>query len=216
MFRSIFAVLLLAILGASAVQAQSTELQFKGFGGERYAQHDALLRRLTSEFNRNKASWTGASAEQAQQIPNLNPALIKALLVQESGGGKAGDLAAWVKDPGQVNLPGNWSKYKADLGLKEPLKPNTGSLEGNVKATIRFLTRKGFGRSGRAPKERAGATFDGWRVALERYNGRSLLTENGKPYSTNYAERILQRARHPERHAPVSLPKPKPSGTLPH
>ena len=198
----------------SSRQAQppkrSKELSFKGFSKARFAEHDALIQRLVAQFNKDKAGWTGASASQARQIADLKPAVIKALFLQESGGGLPGDLAAWRKDPGQVNLPGNWSKYKADLGLKEPKVPNTGTLEGNVKAAIQLLVRKGFGKSGRAPSARPTATFDGWRTALERYNGRSVITTNGKSYQVNYAERILERASRPSEAAPIPLPKPKP------
>lgn len=202
---------LLALVAASAAPmaaAQSSALTFKGFERARYAEHDALIERLVGEFNRNKAAWTGATEEQADGIDRLHPAVIKALLIQESGGGKKGDLAAWAKDPGMINLPGNWDESKADLGLKKPVKPNSGTLEGNLKATIRFLARKGFGRSGQAPKGRKQAFFDGWKVALQRYNGRTVRTANGKTFQVNYSETILKRATDRDEHVPIPLPKP--------
>ena len=207
-FLSISILLLLGLGFTSAAQAQSKRLDFAGFSSKRYTEHDALIERLVQQFNRDKAGWAGATTQQVRQIPDLAPAVIKSLFLQESGGSLPGDLAAWRKDPGQVNLPGNWSKYKADLGLKEPKKPNTGTLEGNAKAAIMLLVRKGFGKSGRAPSARPTATFDGWRVALERYNGRSVVTDNGKPYQVNYAQRILDRATKRSEAAPIPLPKP--------
>lgn len=200
--------LFLLTFAAVPAAAQSKALTFRGFDKPRYSQHDALIERLVGEFNRDKAGWTGATAEQARGIGDLKPALIKALLIQESGGGKAGDLAAWATDPGMINLPGNWDESKADLGLKRSDKPNSGTLEGNLKATIRFLARKGFGRSGRAPKGRKGAFFDGWKVALQRYNGRTLMTKNGKRFQVNYAETISKRATQRDLHVPIPLPKP--------
>ena len=42
-----------------------------------------------------KAGWAGATTQQVRQIPDLAPAVIKSLFLQESGGSLPGDLAAW-------------------------------------------------------------------------------------------------------------------------
>ena len=78
-----------------------------------------------------------------------------------------------------------------------------------MKAGLKFLCRKGFGKSGQPAKNRAAGTFDDWKTALQRYNGRSAITENGKKYRENYADRIMDRAGNPETHAKIELPKPK-------
>ena len=120
--------------------------------------------------------------------------MFKAWVVQESGGSDSRSLAAWLKDPAQVNVPGDWNNYKKDLGLVKPAKRNEGTLEGNLKAGLAYLGRKGFSRSGKAPSLLPDRTFAGWATALSRYNGRTVNTANGKSYSQNYSDRIIQRA----------------------
>ena len=139
----------------------------------------------------------------------MDPALIKSWLIQESGGNDKRSVAAWATDPSQVNVPGDWNKHKNSLGLKEPKKRNEGALKGNLKASIIYLARKGFGKSGQPPKNRPEGIFDGWQIALERYNGRSVTTENDKKYRENYAQRIKDRAKTPETKYKIELPKPK-------
>jgi hypothetical protein len=72
-----------------------------------------------------------------------------------------------------------------------------------LKAGIILLSRKGFGKSGQKPK--AAGTFDGWQVALQRYNGRTDLRGNGKMYSQNYADAIWARAQDPKVAKPIEL-----------
>ncbi|MCQ8895148.1 hypothetical protein NQT62_01690 [Limnobacter humi] len=126
--------------------------------------------------------------------------------LQESGGGDARSLAAWEVDPIQVNVPGDWNDKKLELGLKKPLIRNEGDLETNLKAGIALLCRKGFGKSGQSPSNRPDATFDGWATALQRYNGRTDIRKNGKTYSQNYADTIVERSQTTERHIAIELP----------
>lgn len=182
---------------------------FEGYEDDRYQQHDERIERLVSAFNEDKASFIGAEAGQVEGISDLDPALVKSWLIQETGGGDRRSRAAWDKDPAQVNVPGDWSKEKADgqMGLKKPRRRNEGDADTNLKAAITWLTRKGFSRSGKAPEKLTGGqTWSGWETALENYNGRGERRRNGKRYRENYADRIEERAEDPQDHAKIQLP----------
>jgi hypothetical protein len=78
----------------------------------------------------------------------------------------------------------------------ETLVPASGAAAlANIRAALVVLARKGFGELGQPPSQRPAAVFEGWGVALERYNGRGELTANGRLYRQNYATRILARSR---------------------
>ena len=170
---------------------------FRGFEDDRYQEHDALIVRCVDEFNRNRADWAGATVAQGKKIPALTSALVKSHMIEETGGRDARSLAAWDVDPQQVNVPGDWSDAKSSLGLKKPSKRNEGTAEENIRAAIRFLTRKGFGVSGQPASKRPTGKFDDWQTALKRYNGRSDEMVDGKSYSETYAEHIVARAKDP-------------------
>lgn len=179
----------------------------KGYEAARYQQHDSLVRELVGDFNNNKAARCGCTVEQSAAITNLEEDLVKAWMIQESGGSDANSRAAWKTDPVQVNVPGDWSEIKESLGLTKPAHRNTGDVRTNLKAGIIFLSRKGFGKSGKEPlkKEQPGGIFDGWKKALERYNGRTDAGANGKKYSENYAEAIWNRSQDVETHVPIEI-----------
>jgi hypothetical protein len=179
---------------------------FKGYEGARYQQHDSLIRELVIDFNKNKATRCSCTADQSTVIPDLDEDVVKAWMVQESGGGDANSRAAWKVDPVQVNVPGDWSDIKESLGLTKPAHRNTGDIRKNLRAGIILLSRKGFGKSGKSPldKESAGV-FDGWKKALERYNGRTDAGANGTKYSENYAEAIWKRSQNPGTHVPIEI-----------
>ena len=168
---------------------------FKSFENRRYQQYDALIAKLVAEYNANRGKWAGANAAQAAKMPELTVAQVKAHMIQETGGGDVRSRAAWAKDPLQVNVPGDWNPYKKYLGLREPRKRNEGSLEKNLRAGIMLLARKGFGVAGQPAANNSKGSFDSWRTALERYNGRSDKAANGRPYREAYADRILTRAK---------------------
>lgn len=171
---------------------------FAGFEHPRFQMHDALIARIVAAFNANMAQWAGSTAGQARKIGKISAAQVKAHMIQESGGQNALSRAAWKKDPLQVNVPGDWNSYKKYLGLHRPRNRNEGSLEANLKAGIMMLVRKGFGESGQPAANRPGGSFDGWRPALQRYNGRKDQTTEGVPYRVAYANRILKRAASPK------------------
>ena len=145
---------------------------FRGFEDKRYQVHDELIAKLVKAFNADKKGWTGGTPEQAAKVGDLTPALVKAHMIEESGGNGPRSKAAWAVDPLQVNVPGDWGVEKELVGLTKPTKRNEGSLENNVRAAIKYLSRKGFGASARPAASRPKGFFDGWLDALRRYNGR--------------------------------------------
>ena len=178
---------------------------FRGFEDARYQAHDALIVRMTADFNAHKAVWCGGTAAQAAKIADLTPAMVKSHMIEESGGNGARSLAAWATDPLQVNVPGDWGPEKTLLGLKKPAKRNEGETEDNVRAAIMYLSRKGFGVSGRPAKERPAGFFDGWKDALRRYNGRRDRTDTDRYYSDEYADKVLRRANDPDLFVPIEI-----------
>ncbi len=178
---------------------------FRGFEDARYQRHDALIVKLTAEFNANKALGCGGTAAQAEKIPDLTPALVKSQMIEESGGNGARSKAAWAVDPLQVNVPGDWGDEKKLVGLKKPRARNEGTAEANIRAAIRYLSRKGFSSSARPAAERPSGFFDGWYNALRRYNGRRDRTETDRYYSDEYANKIRRRANNPDRFVPIEI-----------
>ena len=178
---------------------------FRGFEDDRYQVHDALILKLTADFNAHKAAWIGGTAAQAAKTASLTPAMVKAHMIEESGGNGPASLAAWRVDPLQVNVPGDWDEAKTDVGLRKPEKRNEGTLDANVRAAIMFLARKGFGKSGKAARLRPAGFFDGWKDALRRYNARRDQTADGRYYSDAYATKILSRAKDPDAFVPIEI-----------
>ena len=176
---------------------------FAGFEDDRYQEHDEIIERCCREFNRDRARWVGANPNAVLNIPSLSPALVKSLMIEESGGGDIKSREAWAVDPMQVNVPGDWSEAKAELGLPKPTARNEGTPERNIRAGIKFLARKGFGVSGRSVGNRPKAYFDSWRTALHRYNGRVDVRGDGRTFRAAYADRIRRRAEHPTREVPI-------------
>jgi len=187
------------------VAAAATLPVFKGYEAARYQQHDALIIRLVNEFNADPSLWAGSGDAQEDGIHPLDPVMVKAHMIEETGGKDALSRAAWAVDPLQVNVPGDWNHYKAYLGLRRPRHRNEGNRETNIRAGIKYLSRKGFGKSGQPAGNRQDASFDGWQTALERYNGRMEKTRDGRTYCEVYADKIDERSKNPERHVPVQI-----------
>ena len=178
---------------------------FRGFEDARYQEYDQMILRLVADFNAHKADWIGGTPEQASKVANLTAAQVKSHMIEETGGGDRRSRDAWAADPLQVNVPGDWDDGKTDLGLKKPSKRNEGDLETNVRAAIKYLSRKGFGASGRPARVRPSGFFDGWKEALRRYNGRRDRTESGHYYSDAYAGKIIDRAEKPDLFVPIEI-----------
>ena len=69
------------------------------------------------------------------------------------------------------------------------------------------MIRKGFGRAAQMPSNNPDSTFDGYYTAVERYNGRREMTENGNLYTENYVRHIFNRANDPDTYYQVELPR---------
>ena len=178
---------------------------FRGFEDARYQVHDELIVRLVNEFNADKAGGCGGTPSQAAKIADITPALVKSHMIEESGGNGRASKAAWSVDPLQVNVPGDWGEEKRLVGLEKPEKRNEGTVEQNVRAAIRYLSRKGFGAAARPAAERPKGFFDGWPRALQRYNGRRDRTETDRYYSDEYADKIVRRAADPSLFVPIEI-----------
>lgn len=178
---------------------------FRGFEDARYQQYDALIARLVKDFNANKAKWCGGNPDQAAKIADITAALVKSHMIEESGGNGPRSKAAWAVDPLQVNVPGDWGPEKESLGLKKPTKRNEGTAEQNVRAAIMYLSRKGFGASGKPAAVRPNGFFDGWPTALTRYNGRRDRTDTDRYYSEEYSDKIVRRAANPDLFVPIEI-----------
>ena len=178
---------------------------FRGFEDARYQLHDAMIAKLVAAFNADKKGWTGGTPEQAAKVGDLTPALVKAHMIEESGGNGPRSKAAWAVDPLQVNVPGDWGVEKELVGLVKPSKRNEGTAEQNVRAAIKYLSRKGFGASARPAASRPKGFFDGWLDALRRYNGRRDRTDTDRYYSDEYADKIMKRAKDPNAFVPIEI-----------
>ena len=178
---------------------------FRGFEDARYQMHDDLIVRMVNEFNADKAAGSGGTPQQASKIPDITPALVKSHMIEESGGNGPSSKAAWAVDPLQVNVPGDWGEEKKLVGLAKPARRNEGTAEQNVRAAIRYLSRKGFGASARPASERPKGFFDGWPKALQRYNGRRDRTETDRYYSDEYADKVVRRASDPSLFVPIEI-----------
>lgn len=190
------------------VTAEDRTPVFAGYEDERYQQHDASIEALVARFNEDKAGFIGATPEQALGIGDLDPALVKSWLIQETGGGDKRSTASWEKDPAQVNVPGDWGAEKGDawMNLTKPRRRNEGDTDTNLQAAITYLARKGFSTAGKAPKDLLGGQeFGGWDAALENYNGRGQKMAAGGTYKEAYAARIAARAAKPDVHQPIQL-----------
>lgn len=178
---------------------------FRGFEDPRYQLHDGLIVHLVEEFNADKAKACGGTAEQAAKIEDLTPAIVKAHMIEESGGNGPRSKAAWAVDPLQVNVPGDWGEEKTLVGLSKPAKRNEGTAEENVRAAIMYLSRKGFSASAKPASLRPNGFFDGWLKALQRYNGRRDRTDTDRYYSDEYADKIVRRAKNPDLFVPIEI-----------
>ena len=178
---------------------------FKGFEDARYQQHDAIIAKCVREFNRHRGAWADANRSQARTIPDITEELVKAHMIQETGGGDKRSLAAWKGDPLQVNVPGDWGAEKELLGLKKPRQRNEGGLERNVRAAIKYLVRKGFSKSGKPVRMVDEQKFYDWATALENYNARTVMTASGKKYRVEYADLIIERAENHDRHVGIEI-----------
>ena len=178
---------------------------FRGFEATRYQKHDAIIAKCVREFNRHRGAWADANRDQAKTIPDITSELIKAHMIQESGGADGRSREAWNADPLQVNVPGDWGDEKRLLGLKKPKARNEGGAERNIRAAIKYLVRKGFSKSGKPVRVVDEQQFWDWATALENYNSRTTLTASGKKYCVEYADMIIRRAENHDEEVGIEI-----------
>ena len=178
---------------------------FKGFENARFQNHDVIVAKCVKEFNRHRGAWADANRDQAKTIPDITAELVKAQMIQETGGADSRSQAAWKVDPLQVNVPGDWGEEKKFLGLKKPRGRNEGEVELNIRAAIKYLVRKGFSRSGEPVRVVDEQQFWDWATALENYNGRVNPTVSGKKYCVEYADLIIRRAENHNQHVGIEI-----------
>ena len=193
------------MLSAIALPLFAAVPVFKGFEAPRYQQHDAIVAKCVREFNRHRGAWADANRSQARTIPDLTEELVKAHMIQETGGADSRSTAAWSVDPLQINVPGDWGDEKKLLGLKKPRQRNEGTAEQNVRAAIKYLVRKGFSRSGKPVRTVDTQEFWDWATALERYNSRTVTTASGKKYCVEYADLIISRAENHDQYVGIEI-----------
>ena len=136
--------------------------------GEEYQKLDHIIAAAVGYFNYDKNSgnirlYSDGNREiptsALNQIPDLNPTLIKAIAIQESNYGKN------TSDIMQSNKKGDWGKFKSNYGFANGVTPSKWqSLTGGIK----ILASKGFKGGITAD---GSFTFQGWRSATRAYNG---------------------------------------------
>ena len=128
---------------------------FRGFEDARYQEHDALIAKLVREFNADKKGWTGGTEAQAAKVGDLTPALVKAHMIEESGGNGPRSKAAWAVDPLQVNVPGDWGVEKELVGPAAGERSRRlGRREGARRARQALETQRGNGRAKRPRRDK--------------------------------------------------------------
>ena len=137
------------------------------------AANDDVFKEAAAKFNREQ-----------DQIPGdpkfIDPQLLKAWAMVESGGTES----AFVRDPFQVNVPGDWVKEKhviAGLSQRQAMTPRT-----SADAALLWLDYKGHidlnGKMG---------PWLGSRRAFQNYHGRTVFYD-GVPRKVWYANEVAR------------------------
>ena len=145
--------------------------------GEEFQKYDYLIAGETSYFNQHKNNketplhTNGNAINDPLSVPDLNPTLVKAIIMQETRmgtyDGNPKDKNDSKSDIMQANVyysakSNDWSNSKSKLGLT---KGGGATPSQSVHAGIRILFQKGLRTSG------SHTTFRGWNNATDRYNG---------------------------------------------
>jgi len=168
--------------------------------GSAYQEHDYEIAAQTHIFNRDKNAGSLSLVTEGgndiatgavQNIPDLDPTLVKAVGMQESSLG----VGTNTTDILQTNNGGDWNDFKSEYGLVNGQTPNVST---SVSAGIRILATKGF-RGGVSYNSKTGEstqTFQGWNSAVGGYNGGGtagyganvarMITESTRPTNENY------------------------------
>lgn len=167
--------------------------------GSEYQENDYLIAARTGYFNQAKNTGQlelfteGGNAipqDAVNQIPDLDPTLVKAMTIQESHGGTTG-----ISDVMQTNVAGDWSAMKSKYSLT---KGETPSVTNSLFAGIRILATKGF-KGGITYDKKTGKStysFQSWDSATKNYNGggtanyqenvSTMVDESKKPTASDY------------------------------
>ncbi|MGA6119280.1 hypothetical protein [Sphingobacterium anhuiense] len=179
--------------------------------GSVYQKYDYQIAASTAVFNMDKVEGSlslvtdgGKSipSSATSQIPDLDPTMVKAIAMQESGVG-TGAEANEKKDIMQVNNGvsnfADYSPYKANYGLSKGVVPGPVS---SINAGIKDLATKGFkgGVGYNSKTNQMSFKFQGWDKAINNYNGggaakygqdylksvKDMIRNSVKPTSQNY------------------------------
>ena len=155
--------------------------------GPQYQVNDYRIAVSTFIFNAQKNDGTlqlytdgGDKIPQSEnkQIPDLDPTLLKAQIIQESN-------QANITDVLQTNNPGDWANSKRNYGLQ---KGKGADLITSINTGIKMLAGKGFNKGITYDKAtgKQTYTFQGWKSALKSYNGNGVKNYDDKV--TNMAD----------------------------
>ena len=143
--------------------------------GQEYQVNDYVIAARTNLFNQSKNNgsiqlYTDGGDEIPKstnnQIPDLDPTLVKAIAIQEKHNGVTG-----FTDILSANNKGDFGKLKSKLGLTED-GPEL-SVSNSLYYGIRILASKGF-KGGVTYDKKTGDktyTFQGWDEATKSFNG---------------------------------------------
>ena len=145
--------------------------------------NDALIIQDVDIFNDAHGYSSGDSGY-------LTPELVKAWMMEESGGTQS----AFLRDPMQVNNPGDWADLKSEMGLT---KGEEMTREVSVAAALGWLEYKGTpGRMDKFGEYTYTGSFRGDRNALKNYNGNTNIypQDGGVQHRYVYSNTILNNA----------------------
>ena len=139
------------------------------------AANDRVFIEATKGFNRQRGLKPG-------DPKYVDPLLVKAWAMVESGGSKS----AFLRDPLQVNNPGDYKKPKPQitgLAKDQRMTPRT-----SIEAALKWLEFRGYYRDDAGNP----GPWIGFEEALQRYNGRSDLYPAGVPHKIWYARQVMK------------------------
>ena len=141
----------------------------------KYQKYDYLIAAEVSYFNQNKnrgitpKHTNGLYINNPSSIPNLDPDIVKAIIMQETRIGTAPGrgLNNAKSDIMQANVwysasSNDWNDSKSQFGLR---KMGGATPQLSVHAGIGILYQKGLRSDGK------NVYFKGWQIAIQRYNG---------------------------------------------
>lgn len=172
---------------------------FKGFEADRYQAHDPYFMSVAIDFYFNRSSYSGGGDNLPERM--LDPNILKSMALTETGGTAINSRGQWWTNPLSSDNLGD------EAGYKQYLSPG-GDLAANIKRATEILTRKGYGTSGNPMRMRPSGTFDGWHVAVERYNGNyreKYRKADGRHHAEHYVEKVMKRVDNPGVYVPLQM-----------